>query len=149
MTKRVVDPVQTHPPLVLLIEADSSSRLCAANEMLDAGYKVVEGDNVLEAMSILSGRDDFNALVTDVDLDRAPGGIGFGPMDCRNETPRRILVTSEPSEVQTELTELGARFLARPYSDGALVRKLRTMLATERARRSDRTIRVPLAPASS
>jgi hypothetical protein len=117
--------------------------------MLDAGYEVVEGDNVLEAMSILSGRDDFNALVTDVDLDRAPGGLALVRWIAGTKRHVRILVTSEPSEVQTELTELGARFLARPYSDGALVRKLRTMLATERARRSDRTIRVPLAPASS
>jgi DNA-binding response OmpR family regulator len=117
-----------HPPLILLIEADNNSRLCAANEMLDAGYEVVEGDNALEAMSILSGRDDFNALVADVDLDRAPGGLALVRWIAGTKRHVSIIVTSEWTEAQTELTELGARFLTRPYSDGALVRKLRTML---------------------
>jgi hypothetical protein len=40
----------------------------------------------------------------------------------------RIIVTSEGSEAQSELIELGAGFLTRPCSDGALVRKLGTML---------------------
>ncbi len=131
MTKRAINvAVPTHPPLVLLIEADSGSRLCAANEMLDAGYEVVEGDNALEAMSILSGRDDFNALVADVDLDRAPGGLALVRWIAGTKRHVRILVTSERSEDHTELIELGARFLTRPYSDGALVRKLGVLLGT-------------------
>jgi DNA-binding response OmpR family regulator len=131
VTKRAIDDaVQRHPPLVLLIEADSGSRLCAANEMLDAGYEVVEGDNALEAMSILSGRDDFDALVADVDLDRAPGGLALVRWIAGTKGHVRILVTSERSEDHSELIELGARFLTRPYSDGALVRKLRILLGT-------------------
>jgi DNA-binding NtrC family response regulator len=129
VTKRAAhDPVQAHPPLVLLIEADDGARLYAANEMLDAGYEVVEGDNALEAMSILSGRDDFNALVADVDLHRTPGGLALVRWIAGTKRHVRIIVTSEGSEAQSELIELGAGFLTRPCSDGALVRKLGTML---------------------
>jgi DNA-binding response OmpR family regulator len=131
VTIQAVDgPVHVHSPLVLLIEADSGSRLCAANEMLDAGYEVVEGDNALEAMRILSGRDDFDALVADIDLGRAPGGLALVRWIAGTKRHVRILVTSERSEDHSELIELGARFLTRPYSEGALVRKLGILLRT-------------------
>jgi DNA-binding NtrC family response regulator len=122
-------PFRDPPPLILLVESDVGVRLCVANELLDQGYEVVEGDNAGEAMSILGGRNDFDAMIADVHVDQAPGGLALVRYIARNRPGVGILITSEGNEAQPESLTIGARFLAKPFLGGALVREMRLLLA--------------------
>ena len=86
------------PPLILLVENDAATRMHAANEMLDEGYEVVETENAVEAMSILKGRNDFDAVVADIDADHAPGGLALVRYVAQRYGGMEILVTSAPTE---------------------------------------------------
>src|ERR1044072_4078515 len=86
------------PPLVLLVESDAETRMHAANAMLDEGYEVVETENALEAMGVLRVRNDFDAVIADVDLDHAPGGLALVRLVARTHGDPDILVTSREDD---------------------------------------------------
>ena len=117
------------PTLVLLVENDLTSRLRAANELLDDGYEVVESESASEAMSILEGRDDFGAMVADTDPDQAPGGLSLVRYAARHRRGMKILVSSTWADAGAELITIAASFLSKPYPTGALVGEMRLMLA--------------------
>ena len=98
----------------------------AANEMLDEGYEVVETENALEAMSLLKSRSDFDAVVADIDVDHAPGGLALVRYVAHRYAGMEILVTSAPTEGDPDPVQ--SRFLARPYTDGALIAEMRFLL---------------------
>ncbi len=114
------------PPLVLLVEGDAETRMHAANEMLDEGYEVVETENAVEAMGILRARNDFDAVIADIDLDHAPGGLALVRHISRNLGDMGILITSEGNDGESEA--IGSGFLAKPYADGALISEMRRLL---------------------
>jgi DNA-binding NtrC family response regulator len=114
------------PPLVLLVEGDAETRMHAANAMLDEGYEVVETENAAEAMGILRARNDFDAVIADIDLDHAPGGLALVRHIACRHGDMDILITSEESEGGSEA--IGGGFLAKPYADGALISEMRFLL---------------------
>jgi len=114
------------PPLVLLVEGDAKTRMHAANAMLDEGYEVVETENALEAMGILRVRNDFDAVIADVDLDHAPGGLALVRHVARHHGDTDILITSREDDGESEA--IGSGFLAKPYADGALISEMRFLL---------------------
>jgi DNA-binding NtrC family response regulator len=114
------------PPLVLLVEGDAETRMHAANAMLDEGYEVVETENAAEAMGILRARNDFDAVIADIDLDHAPGGLALVRHIARRHGDMDILITSEENEGESDAIKGG--FLAKPYADGALISEMRFLL---------------------
>jgi DNA-binding NtrC family response regulator len=114
------------PPLVLLVEGDAETRMHAANAMLDEGYEVVETENAAEAMGILRARNDFDAVIADIDLDHAPGGLALVRHIAHSHWDMAILITSEGNDGESEA--IGCGFLSKPYADGALVSEMRRLL---------------------
>jgi DNA-binding NtrC family response regulator len=114
------------PRLVLLVECDAETRKHAANEMLDEGYEVVETENAAEAMGILRARNDFDAVIADIDLDHAPGGLALVRHVARSHGDMDILITSEENDGESEA--IGSGFLAKPYADGALISEMQFLL---------------------
>jgi DNA-binding NtrC family response regulator len=114
------------PRLVLLVECDAETRKHAANEMLDEGYEVVETENAAEAMGILRARNDFDAVIADIDLDHAPGGLALVRHIAHSHGDMGILITSEGKDGEPEA--IGSGFLAKPYADGALISEMQFLL---------------------
>jgi CheY-like chemotaxis protein len=115
------------PPLVLLVEGDAETRMLAANDLLDEGYEMVETENAAEAMGILRARNDFDAVIADIDLDHAPGGLALVRHIARSHQDMGILITSEGKDGESET--IGSGFLAKPYADGALISEMRLLLS--------------------
>src|SRR5215207_8458017 len=103
------------PPLVLLVEGHAETRMQAANEMLDEGYEVVETENAVEAMGILRARNDFDAVIADIDPDHAPGGLALVRHIYRSFGDMNSLITSDGNDGESEA--IGSGFLAKPYAD--------------------------------
>ena len=111
---------QRESPLILLVESDSSTRLVEANALLDEGYDVVESESAAEAIHILDSRDDFDAMIVDIDPICAPGGLALARCAGERWCSMKMLVGSSWSEAEAESIALAANFLARPRSTGAL-----------------------------
>jgi CheY-like chemotaxis protein len=119
-------------PTVLVAEDEEGVRRLVTRSLRAAGYRVVEAPNGAEALRI--GRQEaIDALVTDVDMPRMGG-----PELARRLTRRRpelpVLFISGTTE--EDLLEPGpgsprarARFLAKPFSEDALLEALRGVLA--------------------
>lgn len=115
-------------PLVLLVESDQTMRLNCANGLLDDGFEVVECESAIEAMHILEGRDDFDAMVADIDPVQAPGGLALTRYAARHRLSMKILIGSRWAEAQIEADAIIAAFLPKPYFESELVSELRMLL---------------------
>jgi DNA-binding NtrC family response regulator len=115
--------------LVLLVERDLASRLSSANELLDDGYEVVETESASEAMSVLDGRHDFDAIVADIHPDRAPGGLALVRYGAIHHPSMKILVDSDWTGACAEASAIAVGFLPKPYFAGALVEHMDGLLA--------------------
>lgn len=118
----------TSSPLVLLVEHELASRVSSANELLDEGYDIVESESASEAMSILRGRCDFDAMIGDIDAERAPGGLALVRYAANHHPAMKILVRSAWPDAQAESGEFATDFLPKPYPAGDLVRRMHGLL---------------------
>ena len=125
--------MRTAPNLVLLVEKDLAIRLQGANELLDEGYEVVESESASEAMSILDSRDDFDAMVADIDPDQAPGGLALMRYAATHRRNMKLLVESKWSSAEAESIAMAASFLSKPYAAGAMTSEMQDMLSTPMA----------------
>lgn len=130
-SRKSLPPVSSS--LILLVERELASRLSCANELLDEGYEIVESESASEAMSILDGRNDFDAMIADIDTDHVPGGLALIRYAAGHHPSMKILINSAWTEAEAESNAIAARFLSRPFPAGALIRQMRDLLAPQPA----------------
>jgi two-component system, response regulator PdtaR len=113
--------------LILLVEPEPIFRVSCAHELLDEGYELVESESASEAMGILGRRNDFDAMITDIDEEQVPGGLGLVRYAASRHPGMRILVGSACIEAEAELGAINADYLAKPYPACSLVRSVRAI----------------------
>jgi CheY-like chemotaxis protein len=108
-------------PLVLVVEDEVLLSDIIADELEDAGYRVITSFTGEEGLTILEGPDPVDLLFTDI---RLPGRVdGWRLAEAaRSLRPGLPIVyatgysTEQPREVP------GSRFLTKPYRPSAVVR---------------------------
>lgn len=101
--------------VVLVVEDEALVRLVAAEELLDAGFRVIEAHDADEALALLGARPDCAALVTDVRMPGAMDGIALAQRVARERPHMRIVVVSGHATPSAAALPPGATFLAKPY----------------------------------
>jgi len=99
---------------VLVVEDDPLIRMTLADNLIDAGYKVVEAGNVLEAVGALSRYDEISAIVTDVDMPGMLNGLALVNLIRNCYSHIDIAVVSGRPDIADWLPD-GANFFAKPY----------------------------------
>ena len=117
---------------VLLVEDEPLIRLFIAELLEDAGFRVVEAANGVEAQVVLEAGLRVDVLLTDVDL---PVGNGYELAHKVHETwpETEILIMSGRQWPACGDLPPGAAFLAKPCPNEAIVSHVRS--AAERTRR--------------
>jgi CheY-like chemotaxis protein len=122
-------------PLVLVVEDEVLVRMMISDLLQEAGFKTVEAADPAEALAILEAREDVSVLVTDVNM---PGldGLALSRHVSANWPKIEIIISSgrirpAPSEIPERAT-----FIAKPWPNEVLIRRVREALARAVAPRS-------------
>lgn len=132
-------------PTVLLVEDEPLIRLFIAELLEDAGFRVVEAANAVEALVILEAGLPVNVLLTDVDMPVGCNGFELAHKvhECRPEA--EILIMSGRQWPACGDLPPGAAFLAKPCPNEAIVSHVHS--AAERTRWAKVSARGQGAPA--
>lgn len=101
---------------LLLVEDDPLLRMTLAEVLTEAGFTVVEAEDAESALGLVASRDDFDLLLTDINL---PGADGFALASAaRRLRPGLPVVyaSGRLSEADPQRALPGAPFLAKPFS---------------------------------
>jgi CheY-like chemotaxis protein len=113
-------PIASAKPTVLLVEDEALVRSMIADELLDAGYLVIEASDGQGALEMLTKQPSVDLLFTDI---RMPGGLsGWDVAEqarvLRPDIP--VIYATGFSEAAPRLVP-GARFFKKPYRARAIV----------------------------
>jgi len=130
---------------VLLVEDEPLIRLFIAELLEDAGFRVVEAANAVEALVILEAGLPVNVLLTDVDMPVGCNGFELAHKvhECWPEA-EILIITGRQWPAYGDLPP-GAAFLAKPCPNEAIVSHVHS--AAERTRRAQAIARGQGAPA--
>jgi len=99
---------------VLVVEDEPLIRITLADVLEDAGFRVIEACNVLEAVAAL-GRYEINAVVTDIDMPGGLSGLDLArTVSSTHPTTAVIVVSGGHRPSQSDLPDR-ATFLPKPY----------------------------------
>jgi DNA-binding NtrC family response regulator len=129
---------------VLLVEDEPLIRLFIAELLEDAGFRVVEAANAMEALVILEADLDVNVLLTDVDMPLGCTGFELAQKVHKSWPQIEILIMSGRQWPAHGDLPPGAAFLAKPCPNEAIVSHVHS--AAQRTRKTYVTGKV--APAS-
>lgn len=122
-------PPQGHAERILLVDDDESVLLVGGRLLSRGGYAVVQASSAEEALSLLAS-ETFDLIVSDVLM---PGMTGPQMMRevVQAHGPTRVLfVSGYPDDdlIAQEIASHHAEFLAKPFTQDGLLRKVRDML---------------------
>jgi CheY-like chemotaxis protein len=102
-------------PTILVVEDDGLVRQVSAEELIDAGYQVLEAANAEEAIAIFESGVGVALLFTDINMPGELDGLDLARL-VHDRWPRvQLLVTSGKASDLDDLPDDG-RFISKPYS---------------------------------
>lgn len=104
---------------ILVVEDEPLIRLVLAEELAEQGHVVLDCGNVLEALAALGRHDDFDVVITDVDMPGGLSGLDLVRLLKGMKPHVKIWVTSG-RPVDTAGLGADVAFLAKPYDIGKL-----------------------------
>jgi CheY-like chemotaxis protein len=111
---------------ILLVEDEPAVRQLFAQALVRAGYRVFEARNGQEALKVFDQHGDaIDMLLTDMRMPYMGGGELAQHLRARRVTLKLLCISGYPG---TETEDLGADFLAKPFSRDDLLRKVREVL---------------------
>lgn len=79
---------------ILIVEDEFLLRLALADALAESGHDVIECGSILEAVAALAGRQDIDAVITDVDLPGGLSGLDLAKLLKRTRPSLPLWVTS-------------------------------------------------------
>jgi two-component system, response regulator PdtaR len=104
------------PPTILVVDDEGLVRQMSADELSDAGYRVLEAANSQEAIAILESGAGVAVLFTDVNMPGALDGLDLARLVHERWPKVRLLVTSGGAKMGPADVPDNGRFIAKPYS---------------------------------
>ncbi len=118
------------PPIrVLVVEDEVFVRLDIVDQLMDAGYDVVEAANAAEAIAILEKDDTIRLVFTDIDMPGSMDGLALAASVAKRWPPVRIIVTSGHRIVDIVDLPDGSMFFSKPYRGNEIIKSMQEMLS--------------------
>lgn len=111
---------------ILLVEDEPAVRQLFAQALIRAGYRVFEARNGQEALKVFDQHgDSIDMLLTDMRMPYMGGGELATHLRSRRLSLKLLCISGYPG---SDPSELGADFLAKPFSRDDLLAKVREVL---------------------
>jgi PAS domain S-box-containing protein len=114
---------------VLAVEDDALVRGVTARALRSAGYRVLEAGSGAEALAV-AGAEPLQLLVTDVVMPGMDGRALADELRRRSPGLRVLFVSGYPDDVigRRNVLDAGTQLLAKPFTPGALLARVREIL---------------------
>ncbi|WP_201865252.1 response regulator [Microvirga soli] len=117
------------PTVVLLVEDEPLVRMTAADELDDAGFRVLEAKNADEALVVLEAHsDEVQVLFTDVNMPGSMDGMALAERVYQRWPHVLLLISSGYARPHPDEIPDHGRFLPKPYRGETLVRHITEMM---------------------
>jgi len=119
-------------PTVLIVDDESSFRKLCRRVLEPMGMRVLEAEDGEQAKAILFAFEGISLLITDVRMPRLPGPLLVQDIHRQHPNLRILYISGDGNGhpiVQKHIAEWGCRFLAKPFSNTALVDMVQELLA--------------------
>lgn len=126
---------------ILVVDDEPIIRFTLADALEEAGYRVLEASNVLEAVATIGKVTDISAIITDIDMPGGLSGIDLVQMvnKCQNQIP--VIVTSGGHALETLNLPESTRFFSKPYNLEDIIVALRATIAAKARSRNKLGVR--------
>ena len=111
-------------PVLLLVEDEPLTRMDACAGLVEAGFEVLDAENVDGALQLLRQRPDIAVLVTDVDMPGPMNGLTLARVIRALRPDVQVVVTSGGLRLGADDLPRGCAFLPKPYAVDGLARRL-------------------------
>ena len=124
-------PIPGGSECVLMVEDNAQIRAIGAGILRSLGYHVVIAESGDEAMRQVELGQQFDALFSDIVMAGRLNGIALARELRKRKPGLPVLLTSgftSPATAHSDLTELGAELITKPYRKAELAERLRAVL---------------------
>lgn len=112
------------PPVVLLVEDEGLVRMAAADDLIDAGFSVLEAANADEAIRMLETHPEISILFTDIDMPGSMDGIRLAHAVRERWPPVKLVLVSGHQSPTADLLPAETAFFTKPYDMGTVSKAL-------------------------
>ncbi|MBD2749406.1 response regulator [Microvirga sp. BT688] len=121
------------PTVVLLVEDEPLVRMTAADDLDDAGFRVLEAKNADEALVVLEAHsDEVQVLFADVNMPGSMDGMALAERVYQRWPHVLLLISSGYARPHPDEIPDHGRFVPKPYRGETLVRRITEMMRTPR-----------------
>lgn len=119
--------VQTQKPLtILVVEDEPLIRMDLVDLIEEAGFHTLEARNADDALALMSDKDGFQVLFTDVDMPGSIDGLELARIVAGQKPDVRIIITSGQTIPMDDEIPAGAVFLPKPHEASRLAAVLKS-----------------------
>jgi CheY-like chemotaxis protein len=111
-------------PTVLIVEDELLIRDMISEELIKAGFVVVEVGNADEAIAILEARQDIHLVFTDIDMPGSMDGLKLAAAVRDRWPPVNIIITTGKARPMT--IPANSLFIPKPYLGRNVVSAMKT-----------------------
>ncbi len=111
-------------PVLLLVEDEPLTRMDVCSGLTEAGFEVLDAENVEAALQLVRERPDIAVMVTDVQMPGPLDGLDLARVIRVLRPDVRVVVTSGGLRLGAEDLPRGCAFLPKPYAVDGLARRL-------------------------
>jgi len=112
------------PPIVLVVEDEGLIRMAAADDLIDAGFTVLEAANADQAIEVLETHPGISILLTDIDMPGSMDGIRLAHAVRKRWPPVKLVLVSGHKTPDTQDLPADSTFFTKPYDMARLSKVL-------------------------
>ncbi|NTF32215.1 response regulator [Rhizobium skierniewicense] len=116
---------------VLVVEDEPIIRFTLVDVLEEAGYRVLEASNVLEAIAVIGKVDTISAVITDIDMPGGLSGLDLVRMLSSCQEQIAVIVTSGGHAPDALELPDDVRFFSKPYHFDDIFFALRAGIAAK------------------
>jgi DNA-binding NtrC family response regulator len=121
-------PSQDQPPVIVLVDEETTIRQATASHLREASFEVVEAADSDEALRHLEASPEVHGLVTDAHLPGRIDGHELAGLARKRWPDLVVVMMSGHSDATSGPVPPGGEFVAKPYVTTHLVPTLNRLL---------------------